>query len=85
LMMDHELDRLPKFLRLLIFSYSGFSQKLSTYNNLVAMAATAVCNYTNTNCWSNAHLVFVADKHTVKKLIGDYFKEVRRGEFLTFR
>ena len=49
LMMDHELDRLPKFLRLLIFSYSGFSQKSSTYNNLVAMAATAVCNYTNTN------------------------------------
>jgi hypothetical protein len=49
LMMDHELERLPKFLRLLIFSYSGFSQKSSTYNNLVAMAATAVCNYTNTN------------------------------------
>ena len=43
-MMDHELDRLPKFLRLLIFSYSGFSQKSSTYNTLVAMAATAVCN-----------------------------------------
>jgi hypothetical protein len=49
LMMDHELERLPKCLRLLICSYSGFSQKSSTYNNLVAMAATAVCNYTNTN------------------------------------
>jgi hypothetical protein len=48
LMMDHELERLPKFLRLLICSYSGFSKKSSTYNNLVAMAATAVCNYTNT-------------------------------------
>jgi hypothetical protein len=44
-MMDHELDRLPKFLRLLLFSHRGFSQKSSTYNNLVAMAATAVCNY----------------------------------------
>jgi hypothetical protein len=42
LMMDHELERLPKFLRLLMCSYSGFSQKSSTYNNLVAMAATAV-------------------------------------------
>ena len=49
LMMDHELDQLPNFLRLLIFSYCGFSQMSSTYNNLVAIAATAVCNYNNTN------------------------------------
>ena len=42
LMMHHELERLPKFLRLLTCSYSGFSQKSSTYNTLVAMAATAV-------------------------------------------
>ncbi len=49
LMMDHELDQLPNFLRLLISPYCGFSQKSSTYNNLVAMAATAVCNYNNTN------------------------------------
>ncbi len=48
-MMDHELDQLPNFLRLLISSCCGYSQKSSTYNNLVAMAATAVCNYTNTN------------------------------------
>ncbi len=47
--MDHELDQLPNFLRLLIFSYCGFSQKSSTYNNLEAMAATAMCNYNNTN------------------------------------
>ncbi len=47
--MDHELDQLPNFLRLLISSYCGFSQKSSTYNNLVAMAATVVCNYNNTN------------------------------------
>jgi hypothetical protein len=48
-MIDHELDRLPKFLRVLLFSHRGFSQKSSTYNNLVAMAATAVCNYSDTN------------------------------------
>jgi hypothetical protein len=49
LMMDHELNQLPNFLRLLISSCCGFSQKSSTYNNLVSMAATVVCNYNNTN------------------------------------
>ncbi len=49
LMMDHELNQLPNFLRLLISSCCGFSQKSSTYNNLVAMAATVRCNYNNTN------------------------------------
>ncbi len=48
LMMDHELNQMPTFLRLLNSS-CGFSQKSSTYNNLVAMAATVVCNYNNTN------------------------------------
>ncbi len=47
--MDHELDQLPNFLRLFISSCCGFSQISSTYNNLVAMAATVVCNYNNTN------------------------------------
>ncbi len=49
LMMDHELDQVPKFLRLLVSSCCDFSQKSSTYNNLVALAATVVCNYNNTN------------------------------------
>jgi hypothetical protein len=49
LMMVHELDQLQNFLRLLISSCCSFSQKSSTYNNLVAMAATVVCNYNNTN------------------------------------
>ncbi len=49
LMMDHEFNQLPNFLRLLISSCCGFSQKSSTYNNLVAMAATVTCNYNNTN------------------------------------
>jgi hypothetical protein len=48
-MMDHELDQLPNFLRLLISSCCGFSQKSSTNNNLVAMAATVECNYNNTH------------------------------------
>ncbi len=47
--MDHELNQSPIFLRLLISSCCGFSQKSSTYNNLVPLAATVVCNYDNTN------------------------------------
>ena len=35
--------------KLILSSNCGFSQKSSTYNNLVAMAATAVCNYSNTS------------------------------------
>ena len=49
LMMDNELDQLPDFLRLILSSNCGFSQKSSTYNNLVAMAATTVCNYSNSS------------------------------------
>jgi hypothetical protein len=50
--MDHELDQLPNFLRLHISSCCSFSQKSSTCNNLVAMAATVVCNYNNTNVFT---------------------------------
>jgi hypothetical protein len=49
LMMDNELDQLPNFLGLLISVCCGISQKSLTYNDLVAMAATVVCNYNNTN------------------------------------
>ena len=48
LMMVHDLDKLPQFLRQVITSCSEFSKKSSTYNNLVAMAATVVCNYNET-------------------------------------
>ncbi len=44
-MMDHDLDKLPQFLRQVITSSPEFLKKSSTYNNLVAMAATVVCNY----------------------------------------
>ncbi len=42
LMMDHELDKLPQILRQVITLSPEFLKKSSTYNNLVAMAATAV-------------------------------------------
>ena len=48
LMMEYVLDELPLFVRKVISSGNKFSQKSSTYNNLVAMAATVVCNYNET-------------------------------------
>jgi hypothetical protein len=45
LMMDHDLDELPQFLRQVIILSPEFLKKSSTYNNLVTMAATVVCNY----------------------------------------
>ncbi len=52
LMMDHDLDELPQFLRMVITSSPEFLKKSSTYNNLVAMAATVVCNYNQTHGFS---------------------------------
>jgi hypothetical protein len=52
LMMDHDLDRLAQFLRQVITLSPEFSKKSSTYNNLVAMAATVVCNYDQTHGFS---------------------------------
>ena len=48
LMMGYVLDKLPPFVRKAISSSNQFSQRSSTYNNLVAMAATVVCNYSET-------------------------------------
>jgi hypothetical protein len=50
--MDHDLDKLPQFLRRVITLSSEFLKKSSTYNNLVAMAATVVCNYNQTHGFS---------------------------------
>ncbi len=52
LMMDHDLEELPQFLRQVITSSLEFLMKSSTYNNLVAMAATVVCNYNQTHGFS---------------------------------
>ncbi len=52
LIMDHDLDKLPQFLRQVITSSPEFSKRSSTYNNLVAMAAIMVCNYNQTHGFS---------------------------------
>jgi hypothetical protein len=52
LMMNHDLDKLPQFLRQVITLSPKFSKKSSTYNNLVTMAATMVCNYNQTHGFS---------------------------------
>jgi len=49
LMVEYELDQLPDFLRCILFTRIDITKKSLTYNNLVAMAATVVCNYSNTN------------------------------------
>jgi hypothetical protein len=49
LTVEHDLSLLPNFLRRILYTNRDFTQKSSTYNNLVAMAATVVCNYRNTN------------------------------------
>jgi len=46
--MRYVLDKLPPFVRKAISSSNQFSQRSSTYNNIVAMAATVVCNYSET-------------------------------------
>jgi hypothetical protein len=51
-MMDHDFDEFPQFLRQVITSSPEFLKKSSTYNNLVAMAATMVCNYNQTHGFS---------------------------------
>jgi hypothetical protein len=51
-MMDHDLDELPKFLRQVIISSPKILKKFSTNNNLVAMAATMVCNNNQTQGFS---------------------------------
>ncbi len=48
LMMNYVLDELPSFVRTVISSSGKFLWKSSTYNNLVAMAATVVCIYNET-------------------------------------
>jgi hypothetical protein len=52
LMLDHELDKLPYFLRQVITTSPEFSKEASTYNNLVAMAATVLCNYNQIHVFS---------------------------------
>ncbi len=50
--MDHDLDELLQCLRQVITLSPEFLKKSFTYNNLVAMAATVVCNYNQTQGFS---------------------------------
>jgi hypothetical protein len=50
-MNEHELDPMPSFLARIISICTDISRKSSIYNNLVAMAGTAVCNYSKLNGW----------------------------------
>ncbi len=50
--MDHDLDELPQLLRQVGTLSPEFLTKSSTYNNLVTMAATMVCNYNQTHGFS---------------------------------
>jgi hypothetical protein len=52
LMMINDLDKLPQFLRQVITLSPEFLKKSSTYNNLLAMAATVLCNYNQTHGFS---------------------------------
>jgi hypothetical protein len=49
LTVGYDLDPFPDFMQRIVFNKNDFTLKSSTYNNLVAMAATVVCNYRNTN------------------------------------
>ncbi len=48
LMKGYLLDEVPSHVRKVISSSNYFLQKSFMYNNLVAMAATVVCNYNET-------------------------------------
>ncbi len=52
-------DELPLFVRKVISNGNKFLEKPSTYNNLVAMAATVVCNYNETAGFSRRDPVFM--------------------------
>jgi hypothetical protein len=63
LTVEHDLSLLPNFLQCILYTDRDFTQKSSTYNNLVAMAATVVCNYRNSNgftqCGEGPQYVFM--------------------------
>ena len=49
--VNFELDEMPVYLLQCIPANSSFSKDCSIYNNLLAMAATKVCNYSETLGW----------------------------------
>ena len=55
LLVNFELDEMPDYLMNCIAKSSTFAQDSSTYNNILAMAATKVCNYLSTPGWTPCH------------------------------
>jgi len=53
LLVNYELDEMPEYLLQCINSSSTFPQDSSTYNNILAMAATKVCNYSTNPGWTS--------------------------------
>jgi hypothetical protein len=53
LLVNYELDEMPDYLLQCIESSRTFPQDSSTYNNILAMAATKVCNYSSTPGWTS--------------------------------
>jgi hypothetical protein len=53
LLAELELREFPKFMRRAVSSSPEFCPQSSTYNNLVAMGATKVCNYTERSGYKN--------------------------------
>jgi len=53
LLVNCELDEMPDYLLQCIESSKTFPQDSSTYNNILAMAATKVCNYSSNPGWTS--------------------------------
>jgi len=53
LLVNYELYEMPDYLLQCIESSTTFPQDSSTYNNILAMAATKVCNYSSTPGWTS--------------------------------
>jgi hypothetical protein len=53
LLVNYELDKMPDYLLQCINSSSTFPQDSSTYNNILAMGATKVCNYSTSPGWTS--------------------------------
>jgi hypothetical protein len=53
LLVNHELEEMPDYLMNCIVKSNTFPQDSSTYNNILAMAATKVCNYLSTPGWTS--------------------------------
>ncbi len=85
LMMDHDIDILPQFLRHVTTLSLEFSKKSSTHNNLVAMSTTLVCNYSDSwifTAWSRSTICF--HKRSCPFLYENCIKYLAKLRYLLF-